>query len=44
MALPATAGANMSARVYREFMEQLVQAMEQKKLSDLWPISNVMSN
>jgi hypothetical protein len=33
-------GANMSARVYREFMEQLVQAMDQMKQSDLWPMCN----
>jgi hypothetical protein len=33
-------GANMSTRVYKEFMEQLVQAMEQVKQSDLRPIWN----
>ena len=33
-------GANMGSKVYREFMEQLVQAMEQAKQSDVWPIWN----
>lgn len=33
-------GANMGTRVYREFMEQLVQAMEQAKQSDLQPLWN----
>jgi hypothetical protein len=33
-------GTNMGATVYREFMEQLVQAMEQMKQSDLWPMWN----
>jgi hypothetical protein len=33
-------GANMGTRVYKEFMEQLVQAMEQVKQSDLWPMWN----
>jgi hypothetical protein len=31
-------GANMGNRVYREFMEQLVQAMEREKQSDIRPI------
>jgi hypothetical protein len=33
-------GANMGARVYREFMEQLVQAMEVVKQSDVRPMWN----
>lgn len=33
-------GANMGSKVYREFMEQLVQAVEQAKQSDVWPIWN----
>jgi hypothetical protein len=33
-------GANMGTKVYREFMEQLVQTMEQVKQSDLRPMWN----